>query len=100
MSSTHTITHTTTSSPHCRAQGLAGISFRNIPMKPLLHAWAAALLCACAVQAQAQSHLPPEAAVREAVARSPVVQAADAAQRGAAARAQALRAGQIGRAHV
>ncbi|MDH0777036.1 TolC family protein [Delftia tsuruhatensis] len=62
-------------------------------MKPLLHAWAAALLCACAVQAQAQSHLPPEAAVREAVARSPAVQAADAAQRGAAARAQALRAG-------
>ncbi|MBK0113425.1 MULTISPECIES: TolC family protein [unclassified Delftia] len=62
-------------------------------MKPLLHAWAAALLCACAVQAQAQSHLPPEAAVREAVACSPAVQAADAAQRGAAARAQALRAG-------
>ena len=86
-----TRTHTTT--PHCRAQGLAGLSFRNMPMKPLLHAWAAALLCACAVQAQAQSHLPPEAAVREAVARSPAVQAADAAQRGAAARAQALRAG-------
>lgn len=66
-------------------------------MKPLLHAWAAALLCAGAAQAQvqvqAQSHLPPEAAVREAVARSPSVQAADAAQRGAAARAQALRAG-------
>ncbi|WP_088164656.1 TolC family protein [Delftia sp. K82] len=62
-------------------------------MKPLLHAWAAALLCACAVQAQAQGHLPPEAAVREALARSPAVQAADAAQRGAAARAQALRAG-------
>lgn len=90
MSTTHT---TTTTSPHCRAQGLAGLSFRNMPMKPLLHAWAAALLCACAVQAQAQSHLPPEAAVREAVARSPAVQAADAAQRGAAARAQALRAG-------
>lgn len=88
MSTTHT-----TTSPHCRAQGLAGLFFRNMPMKPLLHAWAAALLCACAVQAQAQSHLPPEAAVREAVARSPAVQAADAAQRGAAARAQALRAG-------
>lgn len=86
-------TRTHTTSPHCRAQGLAGLSFRNMPMKPLLHAWAAALLCACAVQAQAQSHLPPEAAVREAVARSPAVQAADAAQRGAAARAQALRAG-------
>lgn len=86
-------THTTTTSPHCRAQGLAGRSFRNMPMKPLLHAWAAALLCACAVQAQAQSHLPPEAAVREAVARSPAVLAADAAQRGAAARAQALRDG-------
>lgn len=86
-------THTTTTPPHCRAQGLAGLSFRNMPMKPLLHAWAAALLCACAVQAQAKSHLPPEAAVREAVARSPAVQAADAAQRGAAARAQALRAG-------
>ena len=86
-------TRTHTTSPHCRAQGLAGLSFRNMPMKPLLHAWAAALLCACAVQAQAQSHLPPEAAVREAVARSPAVLAADAAQRGAAARAQALRAG-------
>lgn len=86
-------TRTHTTSPHCRAQGLAGLSFRNMPMKHLLHAWAAALLCASAVQAQAQSHLPPEAAVREAVARSPAVQAADAAQRGAAARAQALRAG-------
>lgn len=95
MSTTHTTTrtHTHSTSSHCRAQGLAGLSFRNMPMKPLLHAWAAALLCACAVQAQAQSHLPPEAAVREAVARSPAVQAADAAQRGAAARAQALRAG-------
>lgn len=95
MSTTHTTTRTHTTSPHCRAQGLAGLSFRNMPMKHLLHAWAAALLCACAVQAQAQaqSHLPPEAAVREAVARSPAVQAADAAQRGAAARAQALRAG-------
>lgn len=88
MSTTHT-----TTSPHCRAQGLAGLFFRNMPMKHLLHAWAAALLCACAVQAQAQGHLPPEAALREAVARSPAVQAADAAQRGAAARAQALRAG-------
>lgn len=86
-------TRTHTTSPHCRAQGLAGFFFRNMPMKPLLHAWAAALLCACAVQAQAQGHLPPEAAVREAVARSPAVQAADAAQRGAVARAQALRAG-------
>ena len=95
MSTTHTTTrtHTHSTSSHCRAQGLAGLSFRNMPMKPLLHAWAAALLCACAVQAQAQSHLPPEAAVREAVARSPAVLAADAAQRGAAARAQALRAG-------
>ena len=95
MSTTHTTTRTHTTSPHCRAQGLAGLSFRNMPMKHLLHAWAAALLCACAVQAQAQaqSHLPPEAAVRDAVARSPAVQAADAAQRGAAARAQALRAG-------
>ncbi|MDR3018597.1 MAG: TolC family protein [Delftia acidovorans] len=62
-------------------------------MKHLLHAWAAALLCAGAAQVQAQSYLPPEAAVREAVARSPAVQAADAAQRSAAARAQALRAG-------
>ncbi len=44
MSTTHTTTHTTTSSPHCRAQGRAGLCFRNMPMKPLLHAWAAALL--------------------------------------------------------
>lgn len=59
-------------------------------MKPLL-AWAAALLCAGA--AQAQNYLPPEAVVRDALARSPTVQAADAAQRGALARARALRAG-------
>jgi outer membrane protein TolC len=60
-------------------------------MKSLLHAWAAALLCATA--AQAQAYLPPEAAVRDAVARSPAVQAADAAWRSAQARARALGAG-------
>lgn len=60
-------------------------------MKPLLPALAAALLLAGAVRAQ--SYLPPEAVVREAVAQSPAVQAADAARRGAQARAQALRAG-------
>ncbi len=60
-------------------------------MKPLLLAWCAALLLAG--QARAQSYLPPEAAVHAAVEQSHEVQAADAARRGAYARADGLRAG-------
>ncbi|MEX8193717.1 TolC family protein [Comamonas guangdongensis] len=60
-------------------------------MKPLLPAWGATLLLAGA--AQAQSYLPPEAAVRAAVEQSPTVQAADAARRGTQARADGLRTG-------
>ena len=65
--------------------------FKKMSMKPLLPAWGAALLLAGA--AQAQSYLPPEAAVRAAVEQSPTVQAADAARRGTQARADGLRAG-------
>ncbi|WP_370678683.1 TolC family protein [Comamonas sp. GB3 AK4-5] len=43
--------------------------------------------------AQAQHYLPPESAVRQAVAQSPAVQAADALLRGSLARADGLRAG-------
>ena len=57
----------------------------------LLHACAAVLLFTSA--AQAQSYLPSEAAVRMAVEQSPTVQAADAARRGAQARADGLRVG-------
>lgn len=66
---------------------------RNMSMKPLLAAWAAALLLAGAARAQEQKYLPAETAVREAVAQSPSVQTADASSRGAMARAQALRTG-------
>jgi len=63
-----------------------------LPMKNrLLHACAAVLLFTSA--AQAQSYLPSEAAVRVAVEQSPTVQAADAARRGAQARADGLRVG-------
>jgi outer membrane protein TolC len=53
------------------------------------------LLLAMAVgaTAQAQSYLPPEAAVRQAVAQSPTVQAFDATRRSSQARADGLRAG-------
>ncbi|MGW8423793.1 TolC family protein [Comamonas sp. HJ-2] len=57
----------------------------------LLHGCAAVLLFTSA--AQAQSYLPSEAAVRMAVEQSPTVQAADAARRGAQARADGLRVG-------
>ncbi|MCO8252040.1 TolC family protein [Comamonas thiooxydans] len=57
----------------------------------LLHACAAVLLFTSA--AQAQSYLPSETAVRMAVEQSPTVQAADAARRGAQARADGLRVG-------
>lgn len=60
-------------------------------MKTLLHAWGAGLLLASA--AQAQNYLPPEAAVRTAIAQSPTVQAADAARRSSEARADGLRVG-------
>lgn len=74
-----------------RAEGLFYRIFKTMTMKPLLPAWGAALLLAGA--AQAQSYLPPEAAVRAAVEQSPTVQAADAARRGTQARADGLRAG-------
>lgn len=57
----------------------------------LLHACAVVLLFTSA--AQAQSYLPSETAVRMAVEQSPTVQAADAARRGAQARADGLRVG-------
>lgn len=60
-------------------------------MKPLLLACCAALLPAG--PARAQPYLPPEVVVREAVQQSPEVQAADAARRGAQARADGLRVG-------
>ena len=62
-----------------RAECLFSRVFKKMSMKPLLPAWGAALLLAGA--AQAQSYLPPEAAVRQAVEQSPTVQAADAAIR-------------------
>lgn len=74
-----------------RAESLFYRVFKKMSMKPLLPAWGAALLLAGA--AQAQSYLPPEAAVRQAVEQSPTVQAADAARRGTQARANGLRAG-------
>ena len=74
-----------------RAEGLVHRVFKTMSMKPLLPAWSTALLLAGA--AQAQSYLPPEAAVRAAVEQSPTVQAADAARRGTQARADGLRAG-------
>lgn len=74
-----------------RAECLFYRVFKKMSMKPLRPAWGAALLLAGA--AQAQSYLPPEAAVRAAVEQSPTVQAADAARRGAQARADGLRAG-------
>lgn len=74
-----------------RAECLFSRVFKKMSMKPLLPAWGAALLLAGA--AQAQSYLPPEAAVRAAVEQSPTVQAADAARRGTQARADGLRAG-------
>lgn len=77
---------------HQRAKGPFKSYFVSMPMKtPLLQALAAALLLAGS--AQAQSYLPSEAAVRMAVEQSPAVQAADAARRGAQARADGLRAG-------
>lgn len=75
-----------------RAHGSSKSYFLSLPMKNrLLHACAAVLLFTSA--AQAQSFLPSEAAVRMAVEQSPTVQAADAAQRGAQARADGLRVG-------
>lgn len=53
--------------------------------------WAAVTLLASAVQAQ--SYLPSDELVRAAVEQSPGVQAADAARRGAQAKADGLRAG-------
>ncbi len=75
-----------------RALGNSKSYFLSLPMKNrLLHACVAVLLFTSA--AQAQSYLPSEAAVRVAVEQSPTVQAADAARRGAQARADGLRVG-------
>lgn len=79
------------STSQTRAEGLFYRVFKKMSMKPLLPAWGATLLLAGA--AQAQSYLPPEAAVRAAVEQSPTVQAADAARRGTQARADGLRTG-------
>ncbi|RGE45444.1 TolC family protein [Comamonas testosteroni] len=73
-----------------RTESLFESKVLKIALKSLLPACLGLMLGGAA---QAQSYLPPQAAVRMAVEQSPTVQAADAARRGAEARAKGLRAG-------